>query len=171
MSNQAVTFDRFILPHLPSLMIGSNRSFIAIIISLFLSAVYINKTIRDPQHSGLFGSVFFSIVTLILLGMEVKLIPIDDRLGGGLLLLNMGLSNLVVFMFRGHQASNLIWAFVLSLVGLPFIIGFFEAAPLWLIEDYYITYWPIILIFAGLVILIDRMVRRKKNKPKDSFHQ
>ncbi len=152
-------------------IIGSNRSLIAILITLFLSAVYINKCIRDEQRAGLFGSVFFSLFTFILLGMEFKLIPIDDRLGGGLLLINLGIANLVVFIFRGHHASNLIWAFVLWLVGLPFIIGFLEAAPLWLIEDYYVTYWPIVLIFAGLVILIDRMLRRRKTKPKESFHQ
>lgn len=152
-------------------LIGTNRSYIAIALTLFLSVVFINKTINNEQLTGLFGAVFFSFFTLILLGMEFKLIPIDDRLGGGLLLINLGLANLVVFTFSGHRASNLIWAFVLILLGLPFIIGFFGAAPFWQIEDYYTTFWPVVLIFAGLVLLIDRILRTKKIKPKDSFHQ
>lgn len=152
-------------------LIGSNRSFFAIIFSLFLSIIYINKTIGDARRNGLFGAVFFSSFTLILLGMEFKFIPIDDRLGAGLVLLSLALSNIISFFFNGHKVSNLIWAFVLIVVGLPFLIGFFEIAPIWLIEEYYTTYWPIILIFAGVVILIERIMRRRKIKPKNSFHR
>lgn len=152
-------------------LVGTNRSFFAIIISIFISVVYINKTIGNTNLNGLFGAVFFSSFTLVLLCMEFKLIPINDLLGAGIVLLILGFSNLISFIFRGHPASNIIWAIIMFVIGIPFLIGFFDIAPLWMVEECYTTYWPIILIFAGLVILIDRMMRRKKIKPNNSFHQ
>jgi len=148
-----------------------NRAMGALLASLFLSAVFIQRALVTNPRRGLIGSTFFILLSLMLIGMQAGFIPVDDRLGGGLLLVSLGLANLVCYFVTRYRVSNLIWGFIFILAGTPFLIGYFEWLPLWMVEDYYTTYWPALLIFIGVVVLIDGIRRKRKQQPENSYHK
>ena len=147
-----------------------DRAVIAIIISIFFTIVFINRATHSSDKKGMVGAGFFMLLAIILISMQFRLLPINDRLGAGLVLLSLGLSNLIYYLVTRNKISNLIWAFIFIAIGIPFLIGFYDLVPLWIIEDYYVTYWPGLLIFIGLVVLIDSLLRRRKKVSDDSFH-
>jgi len=147
-----------------------NRAVIAIIISIFFSIVFINRAIHNSDRKGMVGAGFFTLLAIVLVGMQLGLFPVDDRLGAGLVLLSLGFSNLIYYLVTRNKISNLIWAFIFIAIGIPFLIGYYDLMPLWIIEDYYATYWPGLLIFIGLVVLIDGLLRRRRKVSDDSYH-
>ena len=146
-----------------------SRLIIAEGLSLLLAVVFINRSIHNPERKGLFGAVFFILFLVILLAMQIRIIPVNDPLGSGLVLLSLSLSNFVCFLFGRKKTSNLIWTFLFFAGGIPFIINYFDLMPIWIVEDYYSTYWPALLILVGIIILADSLLKRKKTKP-DTEH-
>ena len=141
-------------------------------ISLLLALVFISRAIHQPQRKGILGAVFFSLFLLILLAMQIGFIPVSDPLGSGLVLLSLSLANLICFLAGRKKMSNLIWTFLFFAGGIPFIIDFFKVMPLWIVEDFYSTYWPAILIIIGVIVLLDSFFKQKKAKSGsgDTFH-
>ncbi len=138
-------------------------------LSLLLAVVFINRSLHNSDRKGILGAVFFILFLMILLAMQIGIIPVNDRLGSGLVLLSLSLSNLVCFLVGRKKMSNLIWTFLFFVGGLPFIINYFDLMPLWIVEDFYSTYWPALLILIGVIILADSFIKRKKSKP-DTEH-
>ncbi len=141
-------------------------------LSLLLAVVFINRSIHNPDRKGLLGAVFFIFFLLILLAMQIRIIPVNDPLGSGLVLLSLSFSNLVCFIAGRKKMSNLIWTFLFLAGGLPFLINYFDLMPLWIVEDFYSTYWPAILIIVGVIVLADSFFKRKKSKPdtENTYH-
>ncbi len=142
-------------------------------LSLLLALIFLNRTVRHPNRKGLLGTVFFSLFLLLLIGMQIGLIPINDALGSGLVLLSLALANLICFLAGRKKMSNLIWSFLFIAGGVPFIIDYFNLMPLWIVEEFYSTYWPAILIIIGVIVLADNFFKQRKSKAEnapDSFH-
>lgn len=146
-----------------------NRGLISILISLFLSAVFIQRALTSKPRRGIIGATFFISLSAILIAMQSGILPVDDQLGGGLVLIGLGLANLLCYLFTRRKISNIIWGTIFILIGLPFIIGYFQLMPIWLLEDYYTTYWPTLLIFIGLIVLIDGILRKRRQNPPKTF--
>ena len=146
------------------------RGTVAIAASFILTLLFFNRTIHNPNRKGLLGTTFFLIMTILLAGMQFGYFPVDDRLGGGIVLVSLGISNLICYVFTRNKISNLVWAFVFIALGSPFIIGYYKLMPLWIVENYYMTYWPGLLIIIGVVVLIDGILRKRIKEPNKTHH-
>jgi len=130
--------------------------------SFFLGVLLLNKGRRHPQRHGILGGSFFILLGLTLFLMKKGVLAIDDTLGTGLLLIDLGLANIIYFVLKPEKLSNLTWGLIFSTAGAPFIIVYAGWVPLWLLEDIISTYWPVVLILFGLGLLGESLRRKRK---------
>lgn len=143
-------------------LFAPNRPNVIMLISFFLGIMLINKGINHPQRHGILGGSFFILLGLTLFLMKKGVFAIDDTLGSGLLLIDLGLANLIFFLFRNDKLSNLAWGLIFLTTGTPFIIVYTNLIPLWVLEDIIRTYWPVVLILFGLGLLGESLRRKRR---------
>ncbi len=151
-------------------LLDSNRVTTALFLSAFLIFVFVNRARQNPHRKGIIGAVFFTAFFMILLFMKMGWLPVDDRLGSGLLLVSLGFANLVYFLITKRKFSNFVYAIIFIVIGIPFIIGYYRWMDLWELENLYTVYWPVILIIVGLALLIDGYVKHTAAKRKLNSH-
>ncbi len=137
-----------------------NRFVIALIITLFLSALFLNKGLSHPLKKGILSGSFFLLVSLQLILMRLGVFPINDTVGFGLMAINLGLANFIYFMATRNRIGNIFAGLIFILLGLPPLAGYYQYIPYMDLEYYYSTYWPLLLIIIGLGLLIDGYVKR-----------
>ena len=129
--------------------------------SLFLGLILLNKGRHHPQRHGILGGSFFVLFALTLFLMKRGLFAVDDTLGSGLLLIDLGLANIIYFISKPEKLSNLTWGLIFAAAGTPFVLIYMKLVPLWLLEDIIVTYWPVLLILFGLGLLGESLRRRR----------
>jgi len=139
-----------------------SRPNVIMLVSFFFGVMLINKGLIHPRRNGILGGSFFILLALTLFLMKKGIFAIDDMLGTGLLLIDLGLANIIYFLFRTDKLSNLTWGLIFLTAGTPFVIVYADLVPLWLLEDIISTYWPVILILFGLGLLGESLRRRRK---------
>ncbi len=155
-------------------LLENNRVTSALILSAFLVFVFIKRAQQHALHKGIIGSVFFTSLFIIILFMKMGWLPVDDRLGSGLVLLALGFANLVYYFITKLKITNLVYALVLFVIGIPFVVSYFKWMEAWELESIYTVYWPVLLIIIGLAILADSLfkraaLRRKLNNSSSDF--
>jgi len=130
--------------------------------SIFLGIVLLNKGFKNPQKKGLLGGSFFISFALILVLMRIGFLPINDQVGTGMIFVLLGLANIIYFLVYPKRTANIIFAILFLLLGLPFLLTYYDVLSVWMVEDYFITYWPALLIIIGLGLLVDGMLKRKQ---------
>jgi len=144
-----------------------NRFNVALLGSILLGALLLNKGLHHPFRKGILGGSFFLLFALILILMKLGYIPINDLLGSGLVLIMLGLANIIYFFSFHQRVANIVFALLFSLLGLPFILGYYETLPGWMLEDYFFTYWPVVLILVGAGILLGGSHRKQQKLAKN----
>ena len=139
-----------------------NRPNLIMLVSFFLGIMLLYKGINHPERHGILGGSFFILLSLTLFLMKKGVFAMDDTLGTGLLLIDLGLANLIFFLFRTDKLSNLTWGLIFLTTAAPFIIVYADWVPLWVLEDIIRTYWPVVLILFGLGLLGESIRRRRK---------
>lgn len=134
-----------------------------IVASFFLGIILLGKGYDHPQKNGILGGSFFILLGLIFLFMRIDILPIEDMLGAGLIFVALGLANLIYFLLTRTRVSNLNWAIIFFFIGAPFLIVYYNYMPDWELVDYFRTYWPVLLIIIGALLLIESFVKRAKN--------
>ncbi len=145
-------------------LLESNKVTSALILSAFLIFVFVKRARQHPRHKGIIGAVFFTAFFLIILFMNMGWLPIDDRLGSGLIILALGFANLVYYVITKLKISNLVFAIIFSVIGIPFVVSYFKWMEAWELESIYSVYWPVILILIGLAVLADGLFRHMAAK-------
>ena len=149
-----------------------NRALGTILLAGFLAIVFFNRALHHPERKGILGGTFFFFVLLILLFMQFGQIPVNDRLGSGLILLALAFANFINYFVSRQKTSNIIYAVIFAVVGAPLIISYYQLLPNWKLEDLYTTYRPVILIIIGLAVLTDGFSRRSGRRIKrNEIHQ
>jgi len=139
-----------------------NRFVIVLIITLFLSILFLNKGFSHPLKKGVLSGSFFLLASLQLVLMRVGVFPINDAVGFGLLSVDLGLANFIYFMVSKKRIGNIFAGLIFILLGLPPLAGYYQYIPYMDLEYYYATYWPLLLILVGLGLLIDGYVKRSR---------
>ena len=139
-----------------------SRPYFFIIGFIILGAVLARKAFLTPTRKGLLGGSFFIMLSLALLLMDLGYIPIYDDLIFPMLLIPLGLSNLIYYSFTRASFTNLTFGLIFILAGLPFLFFHFGSLSYWEISDAVSTYWPVLLITAGLGFLIEGMLKKAK---------
>lgn len=139
-----------------------NRFVIALIITLFLSVLFLNKGLNHPLKKGILSGSFFLLVSLQLILMRFGVFPINDAVGFGLLIINLGLANFIYFIAARQKIGNIFAGLIFILLGAPPLAGYYEYIPNVDLDYYYSTYWPLLLILIGLGLLIDGYIKRSR---------
>jgi len=143
-------------------LIEFSRPYIFIIGFAILGAVLIRKAFLNPTRKGLLGGSFFLLLAIELLLMDFGYIPVYDALIFPMLLIPLGISNLVYYSFNRTSFTNVTFGIIFTLAGLPFLVFHFGSISYWEISDTISTYWPVLLITAGLGFLIEGMFKKAK---------
>jgi hypothetical protein len=140
-----------------------SRPFVfVLVLSLILGAVLIRKALLTPSRKGILGGSFFILLAIGLLLMDFDYIPKDDILVFPMLLIPLGLANLIYFSFNRSSFTNVTFGIVFILASLPILIFYYGSIPYWEISDTISTYWPVLLITAGLGFLIEGVLKKAK---------
>lgn len=149
----------------------ATRVNILIIGSLFLGALLFKKGLYHPDHKGILGGSFFILLAATLILMRFSFFPIRDSVGVGIILVNLGISNIIYFFFSRSYYSNLITGFIFIIIGAPFLVMYYYYVPGWVIRDLFFTYWPVILIMIGSGLLIEAFFKKSKTSDTKDLSQ
>lgn len=139
-----------------------SRSYYFIFGFSLLGIFLLRKAFLNPTRKGLLGGSFFIMLALLLLMMDFGYIPVYDELIFPMLLIPLGLANLVHYSFTRTNFTNVTFGIIFIIAGLPFLIFHFGSIPYWEISDTISTYWPVLLITAGLGFLIEGIIKKAK---------
>ncbi len=137
-----------------------SRGNFLIIACFFLGVVLLNKGFNNSDRKGILGGSFFILEGASLLLMQLGYLPKLDSLGWGLFFMNIGLANIVYYLFKRTHFSNLTTGLIFILLGVPFVAATYDLIRVWMIADVLSVYWPIILIIIGAGLLIEGVVKR-----------
>jgi predicted nucleic acid-binding Zn ribbon protein len=140
------------------------RGFILSGISLGFGIFFAQKLFNNQERKGLWGAVFFTLTAVQFLLMELRLLPLDDLLAFGFIMLNIGIANMLLFIFTRKKIFHMVWGLIFILIAAPFIADFFRILPGMFIADIITTYWPSLLLIIGLGVIADGYFSHKKNK-------
>ncbi len=143
-------------------IIDPSRSTIVILLSAFLGIMLFTKGINHSKHKGILGGSFFLLISITLLLMNNNILPTDDQLGVAYILFDLAAANFIYYLFQKEFLSNIISGFIFVLIGLVIIIDYYKVLPLWFAIDLLQTYWPVILIIIGIIILYRASLKNKK---------
>ncbi len=143
-----------------------SRSTVVILISIFIGSLFFSRGLRHAKHKGILGGSFFLLLALTLLLMKFGVLPSDDQLGVALIILDLSAANFIYYLFQKEYISNIIVGFLLLIVGLIVFIDYYDVLPLWLTVDLLQTYWPVILIVIGVILLLKSNLNNR-NKTTD----
>lgn len=130
--------------------------------SLAIGGFMLRKAYYSETRQGLLGGSFFILLALVLLSLDFGLIPFYDNLILGIIIVCLGISNFIFYIFTRKSFNNVTFGLIFSAIGLPFIIMYFTSVDMWDIADIFSAYWPLLLITAGFGFLLDGMFKKAK---------
>jgi hypothetical protein len=134
-------------------IITPSRSAVVILFSIFTGIMLFYKGLSHAENKGILGGSFFLLFAFTLSLMKWNWLPSDDQFGISLIILDLAAANFIFYLFRRENMSNLIFGFILLAVGTVVLIDFYDVMPLWMLVDLMQTYWPVVLIIIGIIIL------------------
>lgn len=137
-----------------------SRGNFLIIACFFLGVVLLNKGFNSSERKGILGGSFFILEGSALLLMQMGYLPKLDSVGWGILFINIGLANIIYYLFKQTHFSNLTIGLIFVLLGIPFVAAAYDLIRVWMIADILSVYWPVILILIGAGLLIEGMVKK-----------
>ena len=144
-----------------------NTPNIIALISLAWGSVLLVRGWNHPIHKGIFGGTFFILLSLSIFLMQFNYFPLNDVFAMGIIFINLGIAHLVYFAVRKTKVSNLIFAIVFILIGIPLIAYEYYYISFWEIQDIFSTYWPILLILIGVGFLGEGLIRHFKRRDNE----
>ena len=139
-----------------------SRSTVVILISAFIGVMLLYKGIRHAKHKGVLGGSFFLLTGFTLLLMKTAVLPQNDQLGAALIIINLAASNFIYYLVHREYVSNIIAGFIFLTAGAVIFIDYYNVLPLWLTVDLVQTYWPLVLIVIGAILLSKATLNNKK---------
>jgi hypothetical protein len=127
-----------------------------------MGVIFFSRGLHQPKHKGILGGTFFLLLAITLLFMKIGVLPADDQLGVALIILDLAAANFIYYLFQREHVSNIISGFIFLVIGAIIFIDYYNVLPLWLTVDLLQTYWPVILIVIGLILLSKATLNNKK---------
>jgi len=143
-------------------LIQLNTANIISLLSMGWGIILLLRGWKHPDHKGIFGGTFFTILGISIFLMHYEYFPIADLFALGIILIDLGIAHLVYFAFVKSKISNLVFAVIFILTGLPFMAYEYYYISVWEIRDIFSTFWPILLILVGVGFLGEGLIRHFK---------
>ncbi len=122
----------------------------------------LRKAFDNPAKDGLLGGSFFMLFAVILILLDIGVFPYYDYLIIGLIFMAFATANFIYYGFTRKTFNNVTFGIIFAVAGIPFIIMYYQSLSWWDIWDGFYTYWPILLITAGIGFLVDGIVKKAK---------
>jgi hypothetical protein len=136
-----------------------------IFVSIFIGGLLFYKGLNHKKNKGIIGGSFFLMLAFTLSLLKLEIIPTDDQLIIALIIFDHAAANFIYYLFQREYMSNIVFGFISLFIGSVLLIDYYEVIPMWLTVDLLQTYWPVILIAIGILILTKSAIA-KKNKTK-----
>jgi len=137
-------------------------AYIIILGSAVIGGFMLRKALDSETRQGLLGGSFFVFLALTLFFVDLGIIPLYDNLIMGIIIVCLGISNFIYYIFTRKSFNNVTFGLIFSALGIPFVIMFFTAADVYDIADVFSSYWPLLIITAGFGFLLDGMFKKAK---------
>ncbi len=138
------------------------------ILSILIGLSFYRKASFNPERKGALGGTFFLIFGLALLFLNVPRGIYARALLVGLIFVSLAVANLVYFVVSNWKKNlNLFMFFFFMAIGIPILLVYYQVWDVWQFREIAETYWPIILIILGLIILFDSLWQKRKNFPEE----
>ncbi|MEJ2545549.1 MAG: DUF5668 domain-containing protein [Calditrichaceae bacterium] len=144
-----------------------NTPNIIALISLAWGSILLLRGWKHSVHKGIFGGTFFILLSMSIFLMQFNYFPINDVFAVGIIFVNLGIAHLVYFAVRRAKVSNLIFAIIFILIGTPLIAYEYYYISFWEVQDIFSTYWPILLILAGVGLLAEGLMKYYKRNNRE----
>ena len=145
----------------------SGQNFIGIL-SLLIGLSFFKKALANPERQGVLGGTFFVLFGLAVLFMNVSTGPFKRALLVGIIFVCLAIANLAYFLATSWKRNiNIFMFFFFGAIGGSVLAVYYNVIDVWQFEDLASTYWPIILIVLGAIILIDSLVQKNKRIKED----
>jgi len=132
-----------------------NRAQIVMIIFLIIGLLLFTRAANSESKESWRSGLFFIGAAIILFLMNMKLIPMDDRIGfAALLLLTMMLSIMKILTEGKLSSGSVLYIFLAGWVVFYLISHYYGTLSLTEIREQVRTYWPVALILLGTVLII-----------------
>ena len=130
--------------------------------SVVIGGFMLRKAYFSETRQGLLGGSFFILFAIVMLSLDFGFIPFYDNLILGIIIVCLGLSNFIFYIFTRKSFNNVTFGIIFSAIGLPFIIMYYTSVDMWDVADIFSSYWPLLLITAGFGFLLDGMFKKAK---------
>ena len=130
--------------------------------SVVIGGFMLRKAYFSETRQGLLGGSFFILFAIVMLSLDFGFIPFYDNLILGIIIVCLGLSNFIFYIFTRKSFNNITFGIIFSAIGLPFIIMYYTSVDMWDVADIFSSYWPLLLITAGFGFLLDGMFKKAK---------
>ncbi len=139
-------------------------------ISLLIGVSMLKKATSHPERKGTLGGTFFVLFAIFLFLTDISTLvrPIPRPLLIGSIFSCLAIANLVYFLVTHWQRNlNLFMFFFFGAIGGSILMVYYQIIDVWQFEEIASTYWPVLLIILGAIILIDSMVQKQKRLKQD----
>ena len=143
-------------------LIELSRPYIFILIFIVISGLLYRKAFYSPEKKGILGGTFFLLMAITLILMDKGVVPTVNMVGFPMIFINLGLANLVYFLFARTHFSNLTFGIIFILASAPFLLHYYSYIPYWRLFDTLETYWPLLLITLGAGLLLEGFLKKAK---------
>ena len=143
-------------------LISFTRPYIFIYGFTFLAIALIRKAYLNPSRKGLLGGSFFIFLASAMVLIDLGYLPVYDHFVFPVLLISLGLSNIIYYIFTLKTFSNVTFGLIFIAAGIPFLVMHYGKISYWEIADLFSTYWPVLLITVGFGFLIEGMLKKAK---------
>lgn len=139
-------------------------------ISLLIGLAMIRKATTNPERRGALGGTFFVLFSIFLFIVDTSVRPLPRPLIVGTIFSCLAIANLVYFLVtRWKRNLNLFMFFFFGAIGTSILMVYYQIIDVWQFEEIASTYWPVILIILGAIILIDSLVQKQKLPKEDEI--
>lgn len=143
-------------------LLGVSKPYLFISGSAIIGLLLLQKASNNPLKTGILGGSFFLLFALILFLLDIGVFPYYDYLIIGFILIALSLSNLIYYAFSRKTFNNITFGIVFCIAGIPFIIMYYQSISWWDIWDAFYSYWPVLIIIAGIGFLLDGVLKKTK---------
>ncbi len=143
-------------------LIEFTRPFFLIIGSAMLGLILTRKAFLNPARNGLLGGSFFILLSGAFLMLNLGYIPYYDYMFFPMVLVPLGLANLIFYLFNRKSFTNVTFGVIFLLASLPVLFYHYGYISFWQISETISTYWPVLLITAGLGFLLEGVWKKAK---------
>lgn len=130
---------------------------------IIIGIIFLVNSFNRTDRKGIFGGVFFTVFGGSMLLMREYVFPRDDEIGFAAFFVALALANFAYLPFKKEKSTNFVWGIIFGVIGGLLLWTYFGYYPSWYMYDMIETYWPLVLILIGSVMIYKAYARKRES--------